>query len=137
MENETEYFSTTIANSPTSDLEREVTILVDEDGEMVLDITQTLSSIEQSEEGSVVIITTDQSNTLNDSVVTYNVLSEESRKTPLSFQQGDTFIVQNSPSPNTSPFNDKRSPVSTINKVNNSTVILWLFQLTTKNVFIN
>lgn len=115
MENETEYFTATITNSP-SNLEGEVTILVDEDGEMVLDITQTLSNIKESEEGSVVIITTNESNVLNDSVVTYNVLPEGSRKSPLSFPYGDTYVVQGTPSPNASQYKNKES-VTAINNV--------------------
>lgn len=131
MENETEYFTTTIADSP-SNLEGEVTILLDEDGEMVLNITQTLSGIEQNEEGSVVIITTDESNVLNqDSVVTYNVLSEASGETPLSFQSGDTYIVQGTPSPNTSLFKNKESvsPVDNVDISHSSVIIFRIKQV--------
>ena len=55
MEDDTQYFT---AVTRSGDLDGEVTILVDENGEMILDLTQALSTVNQQEEGENVIIIT-------------------------------------------------------------------------------
>ena len=75
MENEEQFFVKKVSESP-SDINGEVTILLDEDGKMILDITQTLSNLEQSQEGSShLVIITDESNSLSNSII-YDVLPE-------------------------------------------------------------
>ncbi len=100
MENETTYFSATISET-SNDINGEVTILVDEHGEMLLDITQTLSNLEQSQEGSQLVIIRTEQDSLNNSIVTYDTLSAIEDES-LSYQNGDSYVVDSMPLQGTS-----------------------------------
>lgn len=74
-----DYVTSAVQNSV--DKEQEMTVLLNENGEMILDITQTLSNLGQSQEGSLVIITTDLADEQCNSSVSYNIVSENSTNT--------------------------------------------------------
>jgi hypothetical protein len=97
MENDSQYFTTTPPETPST-IDGELTVLVDEDGEMVLDITQTLSNFAgQNEEGSLVIITTDETHSnLDNSTITYNILQENACDISLPFQNTSDFVLDDS-----------------------------------------
>jgi len=93
MENDPSYYSTTLSES-ASEIDGEMTILVDGDGEMVLDITQALSNfVDQNQEGSLVIITTDEASSQpSNSTITYNVLEEIACGNSFQFQNTSDFV---------------------------------------------
>jgi hypothetical protein len=93
MENDPGYFTATLPES-SSEIDGELTILVDEDGEMVLDITQTLSNfVDQNQEGSLVIITTDESSSqLDNSSITCNVSQENACDNSFQLQNTSGFV---------------------------------------------
>ena len=84
MENDSQYITSLTESSSVMD--GELTIVEDDDGEMVLDISQILANVaDQSKEGSLVIITTDD----NNSTITYtipNMLQENTCDISLPFQ---------------------------------------------------
>ena len=120
MENDSQYFTTTLPES-SSAIEEELMILVNEDGEMVLDITQTLSNLaDQNQEGSLssqlVIITTDGNDPhLTNSTITYNVLQENVCDETLPLQHKGDFVVDDSHLPEISL--QEPEAVSEYNKV--------------------
>lgn len=136
MENDPGYFTATLPES-SSEIDGELTILVDEDGEMVLDITQTLSNfVDQTQEGSLVIITTDESSSqLDNTTITCNVSQENACE--------NSFQLQT-----TSDFNDNSHPsipqvptvVSDLNKVNTPLIlvvkVVMVFFLLKSSIFL-
>lgn len=96
MERITDCFKTTIPES-SCDIDGELTIVVDEDGRMVLDITETLSNFtEKNKEDDLVIITTDETDVINSSNVTYTDLQEETNDASSSSQAPDSYGVDDS-----------------------------------------
>lgn len=79
------FFNKTVSES-SCDIDKGLTIVVEEDGRMVLDITKTLFNFtEQNGKDSLVIVTTDETGVLNSSSVTYFV-QEDSKNASSSSQ---------------------------------------------------
>ncbi|KAI9554265.1 hypothetical protein GHT06_019537 [Daphnia sinensis] len=96
MERITDCLERTIPES-SCDIDGELTFVVDESGRMVLDITETLSNFtEQHKEDNLVIITTEETDVINSSNVTYTVLQEETNDASSSSQSVDGYGVDHS-----------------------------------------
>lgn len=134
MERITDCFKTTIPES-SCDIDGELTIVVDEDGRMVLDITETLSNFtEQNKEDDLVIITTDETDVINSSNVTYTDLQEETNDASSSSQAPDSYGVDDSHSliaslqvPTSIPvMNTAESPLSSTPNVINAASAVYI-----------
>ncbi|XP_057375085.1 uncharacterized protein LOC130696035 [Daphnia carinata] len=132
MERITDCFDRTIPES-SCDIEGELTVVVDENGQMVLDITETLSNFtEQNKEDDLVIITTDETGVVDSSNVTYTVLQGETNGSSSTSQTANSYDVSDSliaslQVPTSIPaINTDESPFSNIPDVINSASAVYI-----------